>query len=293
MRGFVGPASAEVHLQRRTSARVGAAKREGPLAVLQEPAPCLPLHTALIPRYPLPTALIPRCPLHTALIPRCPLHTALIPRYPLHTALIPRYPLHTALIPRCPLLAALILRRPLHTALTTMHKDWWGRPSAPVAGTQPAQQPRMTSTFFSYRRRLPHWRLSGSTYFVRWSLHPAQPPLCAAERMLVFDALRHFHPARYTLGAHVVMDDHVHALVCPKDGHPLHKIMHSWKSFTANRMQRDYGRKGRIWQDEYFDRIVRDDEELTRFRQYIANNPMEKWPELGGYAWMGLENWDA
>jgi len=34
-------------------------------------------------------------------------------------------------------------------------------------------------------------------------------------------------------------------------------------------MQRDHNRIGRVWQDEYFDRIVRDDAELVQRADYI------------------------
>jgi putative DNA methylase len=58
------------------------------------------------------------------------------------------------------------------------------------------------------------------------------------------------------------MDDHVHVLVTPLPGYELASIVHSWKSFTAREMQRQHKRFSRVWQDEYFDRIVRDDKEF-------------------------------
>ena len=64
-------------------------------------------------------------------------------------------------------------------------------------------------------------------------------------------------------------DDHVHVLVAPIPANELRSILHSWKSFTARQMQRDHNRIGRVWQDEYFDRIVRDDAELVQRADYI------------------------
>ncbi len=49
--------------------------------------------------------------------------------------------------------------------------------------------------------------------------------------------------------------------------------IHSWKSLTANRLQRDNDRRGRVWQDEYFDRIVRDEKEFAQKFDYIQGNP--------------------
>ncbi|WP_194722828.1 hypothetical protein [Noviherbaspirillum malthae] len=62
--------------------------------------------------------------------------------------------------------------------------------------------------------------------------------------------------------------------------------MHSWKSFTANRLQREHGRVGAVWQQESFDRIVRDEAEWLEKIQYIMNNPLKRWPELKTYQWV-------
>ena len=64
--------------------------------------------------------------------------------------------------------------------------------------------------------------------------------------------LHHRHEQRYELYAYVIMNDHVHVLLRTLDDEPLEKIIHSWKSFTAHAMQRRHGRRGRVWQDEYF-----------------------------------------
>jgi hypothetical protein len=41
-------------------------------------------------------------------------------------------------------------------------------------------------------------------------------------------------------------------------------IVHCLKSFAAGAMQHQYKRSGRVWQDEYLDRIVCDDKESCR-----------------------------
>lgn len=137
-----------------------------------------------------------------------------------------------------------------------------------------------------YRRNLPHWRLEGASYFVTWRLYPGRPVLDPEERAEVMQAFQHFDGKRYELSAYVVMDDHVHAVVQPLDGHDLMQIVHSWKSFTANRLQREHGRAGAVWQQESFDRIVRDEAEWLEKIQYIMNNPLKRWPELKSYPWV-------
>lgn len=139
-----------------------------------------------------------------------------------------------------------------------------------------------------YRRRLPHWRLTGSLYFVTWRLAPAQASLTPEERDEVMSALQHFDGSRYYLYGSVVMPDHVHALVKPLRDRPLEEIIHSWKSYTAHKLRRDYGRKSPIWQDEYLDRIVRNEKELLDKAQYVLNNPLKTWSELEDYPWVWI-----
>src|ERR1700674_4018866 len=113
-----------------------------------------------------------------------------------------------------------------------------------------------------YRRRLPHLRLEGATYFVTWRLRKEQIDLSGGERETVAGALRHFDAERYQLIGFVVMNDHVHVVVTPLGTHRLDAIVQSWKSYTANRLQRSHQREGAVWQHEYFDRVIRDEGEL-------------------------------
>src|SRR5947208_6546282 len=69
------------------------------------------------------------------------------------------------------------------------------------------------------------------------------------------------------------MPNHVHALLLPLNGHSLSEILHSWKSFTGKELKRRGGEQKTIWQDENYDRIVRDEKELQHFRDYIECNP--------------------
>jgi REP element-mobilizing transposase RayT len=140
-----------------------------------------------------------------------------------------------------------------------------------------------------YRRRLPHWRLDGSVYFVTWRLAPNQADLTADERGELMSALKHFDGHRFELYAGVVMHDHVHVLVKPLGKHRLQELLHSWKSFTAHKFRQDYGRKPPVWQDEYLDRIVRDAQEFLDKAQYVLNNPLKTWPELEDYPWVWVK----
>jgi REP element-mobilizing transposase RayT len=149
-----------------------------------------------------------------------------------------------------------------------------------------ASLPALNEEIHVYRRNLPHWRLSGAVYFVTWRLNPSQSELTPHERSVVVASIKHFHGQRYKLFAYVIMNDHVHVLIKPLEEHPRETGVHSWKSFTANLLQRQFGRQGAVWQEEYFDRIVRDEAEFLEKGQYIMNNPRTRWPELEEYPWV-------
>ena len=129
---------------------------------------------------------------------------------------------------------------------------------------------------------------AGLDLFCHLGLARRQPLLRPEERSLVVSAIRHFEGQRYELPAYVVMDDHVHVIAVPLGDFLLHRIVHSWKSFTAQRLVRDWGRRAPIWQREYFDRIVRDEAELVQKAEYILGNPIKRWPHEEQYPWCGL-----
>jgi REP element-mobilizing transposase RayT len=128
--------------------------------------------------------------------------------------------------------------------------------------------------------------LDGSTYFVTWRLFVPLLPLKPEEKTLVVEAIKHFADERYDLLAFVVMDDHVHVIIVPLEEFSLQVIVHAWKSFTANRLQRIFERHGRIWQDEYLDRIIRNEADLLEKVNYILGNPVKRWPGIQDYPWV-------
>jgi REP element-mobilizing transposase RayT len=90
-----------------------------------------------------------------------------------------------------------------------------------------------------------------------------------AESMLYFD------DTRYELHDFVIMPNHVHAFLRPFDGHDLSEILHSWKSFTANKINDLSGRKGRLWMPESYNHIVRSEAQFMAYQRYIAENPQK------------------
>ncbi len=90
---------------------------------------------------------------------------------------------------------------------------------------------------------------------------------------LVLGAIKHFDGDRYTLYAWSIMQNHVHVILQPSGDNPLEKIIHSWKSFTAKKINDLLGKSGGFWQEEYYDHIIRDGEDFSNQVKYILENP--------------------
>jgi len=93
---------------------------------------------------------------------------------------------------------------------------------------------------------------------------------CAA---VVVEALRHFDGERIAQIAWVVMPNHVHAVFVLNSPWLLENIILSWKGFTARHINPLIAHTGRVWQRDYFDRLVRDAKHLANCIRYIRRNP--------------------
>lgn len=88
----------------------------------------------------------------------------------------------------------------------------------------------------------------------------------------------------------IVMPDHVHLLLTPseiKAGRwvSLSQIMHGIKSTTSHRINKRRGRKGSLWQDESYDRIIRDENEFNGKLKYICDNVAKAGLAEDGFAY--------
>jgi REP element-mobilizing transposase RayT len=90
---------------------------------------------------------------------------------------------------------------------------------------------------------------------------------------VVVEAIRYRNGEAYQLHNYVVMANHVHILITP---HMLvSQLMQSLKRFSARECNRVLGLTGQpFWQDESYDRQVRDDREFARIASYIEMNPV-------------------
>jgi REP element-mobilizing transposase RayT len=100
---------------------------------------------------------------------------------------------------------------------------------------------------------------------------------------LVGNALEHFDGERYAQIAWLVMPNHVHTLFIQHSEWPLERLIHSWKLFSARRINGKEGRPGSLWQRDYFDRLVRNQIHLSNCVRYIRRNPRKARLRAGEY----------
>ncbi len=90
----------------------------------------------------------------------------------------------------------------------------------------------------------------------------------------------------YKLICYAIMPNHVHLVFeLLNENKGISKIMQSIKRISARRANQELNRSGKFWQDESFDRLIRDDKELFNTIKYVLMNPVnaglvddwEKW----------------
>ena len=103
------------------------------------------------------------------------------------------------------------------------------------------------------------------------------------------------HYAHVELDAFVVMPNHIHGIVVLPDvdrradvgagfeparptarnrSHGLPEIVRAFKTFSSRRINEAKATPGEsVWQRNYYERVIRDEAELDRARQYILGNP--------------------
>lgn len=149
-----------------------------------------------------------------------------------------------------------------------------------------------------YKRNLLHWEQPGSVYFITFKT-TEKLTLSDTAKNITFASIRFHANKKYRLYACVVMETHVHSIIQPLEEskgafYSIAQIMHSIKSYSANRIQRLLNIKGTVWQDENYDRIVRDDKDYLEKLNYIVNNPLKAGlvdkPE--NYKWLFFEGSD-
>ena len=146
-----------------------------------------------------------------------------------------------------------------------------------------------------YRRHLPHLQVEDKPLFVTFATHKRWV-LPESIRQVVLRHCLHDHEVKLQVHGIVVMPDHVHLIFTSlKDdkGNPfgLAEIMSGIKGASAHRINKALNRRGRVWQDESFDHVLRSEESIHSKVQYICENPIRKGlvSNIEDYPWLWRE----
>jgi REP element-mobilizing transposase RayT len=91
----------------------------------------------------------------------------------------------------------------------------------------------------------------------------------------------------------IVMPDHVHIVLTPlRDSQGstfgMAEIMNGIKGASAHSVNNAIKRKGSVWQDESYDRILRRDESVEDVVTYVCENPIRRGlvAKVDDYPWL-------
>lgn len=130
---------------------------------------------------------------------------------------------------------------------------------------------------YEYRRKLPHYQPDHKAFFVTFSTYQRWI-LTEAVRDIVVETCLAGNGKKFHLHGLVVMPDHVHLVLSPlSDEHgpiSIAEIMQAIKGASAHRINHALGRKGKVWDEESFDRALRNEEGIMDKVEYILGNPV-------------------
>lgn len=131
-----------------------------------------------------------------------------------------------------------------------------------------------------YRRHLPHLQKENTPHFITFVTYQRWV-LPESIRSLVLKHCLHDHRIKLQVHGVVIMPDHVHLIITPLqddrgNSYSLAEIMNGIKGASAHSINKALNRKGRVWQSESFDHVLRSDEKIHSKVEYICENPLRK-----------------
>ena len=93
---------------------------------------------------------------------------------------------------------------------------------------------------------------------------------------LYLEALTVMESEGWLVGEATVMPNHVHLLVIRQNSEfSLKQVLTRLKGRSSRWINQELQRSGRFWQEDWFDRWMRNEGELTKTINYIRNNPVK------------------
>jgi REP element-mobilizing transposase RayT len=147
-----------------------------------------------------------------------------------------------------------------------------------------------------YRRKLPHLQCDDKQHFVTFCTE-RRWVLSEDARKIVLECCLHDNQTKFDLRVAVVMPDHLHMIFTPlidrrkMEVISLAEIMDAIKGASAHKINRALARRGRVWQTESFDHVIRSSENLDAKIAHLLENPVRaglatRWEE---YEWLWVK----
>jgi REP element-mobilizing transposase RayT len=93
---------------------------------------------------------------------------------------------------------------------------------------------------------------------------------------LLLESVQHARTSgRAYVLAFAILPDHLHLLIVPKEGFTVSRVMMDLKRYAAKAINVLHGRSGPIWQQSFYDRVIRDEVQLRATIEYIQQNPVK------------------
>jgi len=133
-----------------------------------------------------------------------------------------------------------------------------------------------------------HIKLPGYAYFLTTrlaeNLEVFKDEQCCL--LLIKDMAYYRQELQYQLYGYVIMPDHFHWIIQPSIKDDISIIMNKIKGHSSFAINKHLGRKGQLWQKDYYDHVIRNGKDFEEKIKYIHKNPynaglvdtLEKYP---------------
>ena len=137
---------------------------------------------------------------------------------------------------------------------------------------------------YEYRRKLPQFQPDHKVFFITFSTYKRRI-LPEAVRQIVIETCLAGNGKKFRLYGVVVMPDHVHLVLSPlsdpNGSFSIAEIMQAIKGASAHRINRALRRKGKVWEEESFDRVLRREETSVTSSITFSGTPLgQGWCEI-------------
>jgi len=127
----------------------------------------------------------------------------------------------------------------------------------------------------SFALRTGRWSAPEHSYFITASTFHRQPifvdPVCC---QIVFDRIDWLEKeGKLEYCCCIIMPDHIHLVIELESGGTLRQVMQSLKGYTALKINQQRHQRGHVWQEQYYDHLIRNEEDLRSTITYCYENP--------------------